>query len=208
MLIRKFITFLLILNSVPSFSQGNNNDTLQGSKLKDAIVEKKLDKPVNIVNKRYTRGLFSNMMNVVALDFITKPPPNVGIPIMDYLQGKIPGLRISPSPFGGYDLKSSRVNTFTDDAGIKLFLDEQQTDADFLAFLYPKDIALVKYFPPGGALISGGASSSGLLIIYTRKDEDLNYYNVKGDPKAKYKKSNMNLIMDSLNNLKIDSVKG
>ena len=68
MLIRKFITFLLILKSVPSFSQGNNNDTLQGSKLKDAIVEKKLDKPVNIVNKRYTRGLFSNMMQfIVAL---------------------------------------------------------------------------------------------------------------------------------------------
>ena len=152
-----------------------NKDTV--TTLKEAKVNKRLPKPEQVVNDRYaTRGVFANMMNVKLLDFINHPPPDLGIPIMDYLMGKIPGLQIIPSA-EGYTLKSTRVNTYTnDDGGVKLFLDEQETSADFLNSLQPKDIALVKYFPPGGALASPGASSAGMLAIYTRKGQDLFYY--------------------------------
>ena len=148
--------------------------------LREATVKKKLPKPEYVVNERYaSRGAFANMMNVKVLDFINHPPANIGIPIMDYLMGKIPGLQITPSA-EGYTLKSTRVNTYTnDDGGIKLFLDEQETSADFLSSLQPKDIALVKYFPPGGAMASAGASSAGMLSIYTRKGQDLVYYKEK-----------------------------
>ena len=149
--------------------------------LQTVTVKKKLPKPELAVNDRYTRGMFSNMMNVKVLDYVNNSPGEVGVPIMDFLQGKIPGLIIRPSA-NGCEIKSSRINTITDDAGIKLYLDEQETSADFLNFLYPKDVALVKYFPPGGALISGGAASSGLLAIYTKKGEDL-IYNVNTVPK-------------------------
>jgi len=165
-----------------------NNATIQNSSpnqngIKDSTVKllatvtvnKKLPKPELQVNERYTRGMFSNMMNVKVLDYINHPPSDAGIPIMDYLQGKIPGLIIRPSA-NGYEIKSTRISTLTDDAGIKLYLDDQETSADFLSYIYPKDVALVKYFPPGGALITGGAASSGLLIIYTRKGDDLLYY--------------------------------
>ena len=77
---------------------------------------------------------------------------------------------------GNYVLSMNRANSMTDDGGVKLYVDEQLSDPDFLYDLYPKDIALVKYFPPGGSLTTGGAASSATLALYTRKGDDIYYY--------------------------------
>jgi hypothetical protein len=173
----------------------NTKDSVSAFTLQEAKVNKKLPSNLAIVNDRYIiRGMFRSMVNVKTLDFIDNPPPDVLIPIMEYLRGKINGLYINKGMNGNYVLSTMRVNSFTDDGGVKLYVDEQMSDPEFLYDLYPRDVALVKYFPPGGSLTTGGSASSATLAIYTRKGEDLNYY----ADKNQMKKSDINKMVDSL----------
>jgi hypothetical protein len=84
------------------------------------------------------------------------------------------------------------MRTLTDDAGVKIYLDEQQVDAEFLSDIFPKDVALVKYFQPGASMSTALAASSGTLAIYTRKGEDMFNFNDKYEMRA------INKIVDSL----------
>lgn len=189
-------SIFLLLGIVNIASAQKTSDSLNSNyTLKEAKVYKKLPSPVSVVNDRYViRGMFRNMVNVRVLDYIDNPPPNVIMPILEYLRGKIPGLYIEKGMNGNYVLSMGRVNSMTDDGGVKLYVDEQLSDPDFLYELYPKDIALVKYFPPGGSLTTGGAASSATLAIYTRKEEDLFYYEINDDKK----KGDIKKMVDSL----------
>jgi hypothetical protein len=186
-----YIGFALLISSIQLNAQ-QVADT--GFTLKEAKVNKKLVSPVTIVNDRYViRGMFRTMVNVKVLDFIDNPPPNVVIPIMEYLRGKIAGLYIEKGMNGNYVLSMNRVNSMTDDGGVKLYVDEQMSDPDFLYDMYPKDVAMVKYFPPGGSLTTGGAASSATLAIYTRKGEDIYYYD-----NNEMKRGDVKKVVDSL----------
>ncbi len=183
--------FILVLNLNCVYGQSTADTAYT---LKEATVKKKLASPVTIVNDRYViRGMFRNMVNVRVLNYIDNPPPNIVMPIMEYLRGKIAGLYIEKGMNGNYVLSMSRVNSMTDDGGVKLYVDEQLSDPDFLYDLYPKDIALVKYFPPGGSLTTGGAASSATLALYTRKGDDIYYYDNNEMKRGDFKK-----VVDSL----------
>ncbi len=67
-----------------------------------------------------------------------------------------------------------------------------EPDADFLSDIFPKDVALVKYFQPGASMSTALAASSGTLAIYTRKGDDMFNYSDKNEMKA------INKIVDSL----------
>ena len=161
--------------------------------LEKVTVKKKLPSPVSIVNDRYaSRGMFKNTVNVKMLDFINNPPAATNLPILEYLRGKLAGVNIERGMNGNYVIRSGRVQTITDDAGVKIYLDEQLIDADFLADIFPKDVALVKYFQPGASMSTALAASSGTLAIYTRKGEDMFNFSDKNEMKA------INKIVDSL----------
>lgn len=161
--------------------------------LEKVTVKKKLPSPVTIVNDRYaSRGMFKNTVNVKMLDLINNPPPATNLPILEYLRGKFAGVIIERGMNGNYVIRSGRVQTITDDAGVKIYLDEQLIDADFLADIFPKDVALVKYFQPGASMSTALAASSGTLAIYTRKGEDMFNFSDKNEMKA------INKIVDSL----------
>lgn len=161
--------------------------------LEKVTVKKKLPSPVSIINDRYaSRGMFKNTVNVKMLDFINNPPAATNLPILEYLRGKFAGVYIERGMNGNYVITSGRVKTFTDDAGVKIYLDEQQIDAEFLSDIFPKDVALVKYFQPGASMSTALAASSGTLAIYTRKGEDMFNFNDKNEMRA------INKIVDSL----------
>ena len=161
--------------------------------LEKVTVKKRLASPVTIVNDRYaSRGMFKNTVNVKMLDFINNPPAATNLPILEYLRGKLAGVFIERGMNGNYVITSGRVKTFTDDAGVKIYLDEQLIDAEFLADIFPKDVALVKYFQPGASMSTALAASSGTLAIYTRKGEDMFNFSDKAEMKA------INKIVDSL----------
>ena len=180
------ISFLFI-NAVDA--QSNPDSTT----LEKVTVKKKLPSPVSIINDRYaSRGMFKNTVNVKMLDFINNPPAATNLPILEYLRGKFAGVYIERGMNGNYVITSGRVKTFTDDAGVKIYLDEQQIDAEFLSDIFPKDVALVKYFQPGASMSTALAASSGTLAIYTRKGEDMFNFNDKNEMRA------INKIVDSL----------
>ena len=161
--------------------------------LEKVTVKKRLASPVTIVNDRYaSRGMFKNTVNVKMLDFINNPPAATNLPILEYLRGKLAGVFIERGMNGNYVITSGRVKTFTDDAGVKIYLDEQLIDAEFLADIFPKDVSLVKYFQPGASMSTALAASSGTLAIYTRKGEDMFNFSDKAEMKA------INKIVDSL----------
>lgn len=188
MRIYKF-SFLIVSLFVLSALHAQTDSTT----LEKVTVKKRLPSPVTIVNDRYaSRGMFKNTVNVKMLDFINNPPAATNLPILEYLRGKLAGVFIERGMNGNYVITSGRVKTFTDDAGVKIYLDEQLIDAEFLADIFPKDVALVKYFQPGASMSTALAASSGTLAIYTRKGEDMFNFSDKAEMKA------INKIVDSL----------
>lgn len=180
---------LLIFISLAHVGRAQRDSTT----LDQVTVKKRLPSPVSIVNERYaSRGMFKNTVNVKMLDFINNPPAATNLPFLEYLKGKLPGVFIERGMDGRYVVSSNRSKSFTDDAGVKIYLDEQLVDADFLTDLLPRDVALVKYFQPGASMITALAASSATLAIYTRKGDDMFNFN---DP---YQMKSVNKIVDSL----------
>jgi hypothetical protein len=187
-LLKRILLFVLILFFSINLYAQNDSTTLQ-----QVTVKKRLPSPVTIVNDRYaSRGMFKNTVNVKMLDFINNPPAATNLPILEYLRGKFAGVFIERGMNGNYVITSGRIRTLTDDAGVKIYLDEQQVDAEFLSDIFPKDVALVKYFQPGASMSTALAASSGTLAIYTRKGEDMFNFNDKYEMRA------INKIVDSL----------
>jgi len=187
-LLKRILLFVLILFFSINLYAQNDSTTLQ-----QVTVKKRLPSPVTIVNDRYaSRGMFKNTVNVKMLDFINNPPAATNLPILEYLRGKFAGVFIERGMNGNYVITSGRMRTLTDDAGVKIYLDEQQVDPEFLSDIFPKDVALVKYFQPGASMSTALAASSGTLAIYTRKGEDMFNFNDKYEMRA------INKIVDSL----------
>ena len=187
-LLKRILLFVLILFFSINLYAQNDSTTLQ-----QVTVKKRLPSPVTIVNDRYaSRGMFKNTVNVKMLDFINNPPAATNLPILEYLRGKFAGVFIERGMNGNYVITSGRMRTLTDDAGVKIYLDEQQVDAEFLSDIFPKDVALVKYFQPGASMSTALAASSGTLAIYKRKGEDMFNFNDKYEMRA------INKIVDSL----------
>ena len=147
-----------------------NNESLT---LKTVLVKNVIKRSLKQINDAYATGMFNNMTMVRVLDFINDPPQNIGnaIPILQYIQGKIPGLMISVSAGGKVFLKSMRRISIENASPIAIYLDEQEA-GDFINLVYPRDVALIKYWPPGTAQIPG-SGGAGVLAIYTKKWSDM-----------------------------------
>lgn len=155
----------------PDLFNGDSNTGI--ATLIPVVVRSALPKPLDRVNKKYTKGVFTSMIFARSLDFINDPPSVTGGNILDYLVGRVNGLLINPAT---YKLESRRGASYSKSdvsaqPPIRLFLNEQETSVNFLTLIRPSDVALVKYFPPGNSPLSG-MGMAGILAIYTRKYDD------------------------------------
>ena len=141
--------------------------------LKTVLVKNTIKRSTKQINEEYATGMFKNMSVARTLDLINEPPNNTGIgfPILQYIQGKMAGLMVTVGAGGRVSLTSMRRNSISDASPILIYLDEQEA-SDFINFVYPRDVALVKYWPPGTAQIPG-SGGAGVLAIYTKKFNDL-----------------------------------
>jgi hypothetical protein len=133
--------------------------------------------PTQKLDETYASGLFSggdaivfNMMEDVA---------SAGYQdIFTYLQGRVPGLLITPNANGAQlSWRGGKPS---------LYLNEMQIDASQLQNTPVSDVAMVKVFRPGGAnAIMGG--SGGAIAVYTKKGGESTSNNIdfKGLEKAK-----------------------
>lgn len=145
-------------------------DSISSTGLRAVTVQARKASPTQQVNDRYTRGIFSNTIGARMLDMINDPPIGGGSNIMEYLQGKILGLVISISG-DQYSIQSNRQLSLNYMPPTKLFLDEMETTIDFLKTVRAKDVALVKYYPPGMGSFPG-VGIAPVLAIYMRKPTD------------------------------------
>ena len=170
------IVVLLLSFKYSGFSQtkdSSGNITI----LKSVQVAGKRKKPITILNERYTNGLFSSMARARTYDLINNPPPIAnGITILEYCKTLVFNINVFKT-LDGYQVTSTRHSGSISSAGVSpviLYLDEQEVESSTFNFIHPDDVALIKYFPPGQSQISFN-NGSGILAIYTKKGEDLNY---------------------------------
>ena len=117
------------------------------------------------LEERYASGLFAGGINSRFLDLSEET--SGGMNIFDYIQGRIAGVNVRRNDMGEY------IITYRDGGlgsnRLTLFLDEMQTDANFIESIPVNQIAYVKLM---GSFV-GAPGSSGALAIYTKKGADL-----------------------------------
>ena len=201
--------FIIIFSGVMLFPQlgFTQSDTIENPReLKSVKVSTKRKKPIEIINERYATGLFSNMTTSRTYDLINNPPNYNGGTILDYLQNILNNVSIRRT-LEGYELSTTRgVGSLQnykkgiqnggnrEQSSIMLYLDEQQVESSVFFGIHPYEVSLVKYFPPGQSQIPFN-QGMGVLLIYTKKGDDLNSSN-----KLNLKKGSLENMYKSLNN--------
>ncbi|MCY7311092.1 MAG: hypothetical protein LH619_09955 [Chitinophagaceae bacterium] len=140
---------------------------LEGKTLENVIVRAKTKSPLEILDQKYSSGLFSGG-DGYQFDLVNDQLSFASRNVFEYLQSKVAGLQVNTS---------TNPPTMTWRGGSpQLFLDEVPMDADFVTSISVSQIAYIKVFRPpffGGS----GNSSNGAISIYTRRGDD-----VKADP--------------------------
>ena len=146
-------------------------DSISSTGLKEVVVKSRVIPPKQQVNDRYTHGTFSGMGMAKTLDLINEPTTDGGN-VLDFLQGQIAGLMITIGAGGNYSISSNRQISLTLMPPPRLFLDETPTTIDFLVGIRAKDVALIKYYPPGNGGALPGVGIGAALVVYTKKYTD------------------------------------
>jgi hypothetical protein len=135
---------------------------LEGKTLENVTVKAKTKSPVQILDEKYTSGLFASG-DSYQFDLVNDKTSFSSRNIFEYLQAKVAGLQVNAS---------SNPPTMTWRGGSpQLFLDEVPMDADFVSSIAVSQIAYIKVFRPpffGGS----GNSANGAISIYTRRGGD------------------------------------
>ena len=129
--------------------------------LETVTIQAKAKKQVDILDDKYTSGLFSGG-DAYQFDLLNDPTAVGAISIFNYLQGKVAGLQIT---MGSPPTLQWRGGT------PQMYLDETPADADMISTLPISDVAYVKVLRPpffGGT----GGGGSGAIAIYTKRGND------------------------------------
>lgn len=144
------------------------SDSVSSTGLANVTVKARKISPKQQVNDTYAKGMFRDMNRGRMLDLINDPPFGAGN-ILDYLaSGQIPGLLVTYLGPNNYSISSNRMLSFSYMPPTKLFLNESDVTVDFLASIQLRDVAMVKFYPPGTAQLPG-VGIAPVLAIYTKR---------------------------------------
>ena len=146
--------------------------------LEDVIVKTKAKREVDVLDEKYTSGLFSGG-DSRQFDVMSDPFAAAAQDVFSYLQGRVAGLQIVNN---GADVTLSWRGSRPE-----LYLDEIAVQEDQLKVVSMNDVAYVKVFPPPFFGPSSGGAG-GAISVYTRKGGDekltpgvgLNYQSLAG----------------------------
>lgn len=150
--------------------------------LKNVTVYTKSKSAIEILDEKYTSGLFSNR-NDYSFDMINDERAKASINIFYYLQNLIPGLSMSipiMGSNGAEDANSDNVPGLSwRDGSPEIFINEIPADALSAMNLSMTDVAYIKVFKPP-FMGSSGSGASGAIAIYTIKPTDKSTDKIKG----------------------------
>ncbi len=157
----------LILKNIKNSSDETKVAVMRAKKekeqvLQEVIVKGRVKSNEQKMDEKYASGMFSGG-DSRNFDVMNDPFAAGSQNIFQYLQGKVAGLQINTS--GGTPSLTWRGSTPV------FYMDEVQTDINFVQNLSMSDVAYVKVFNPGstGVISSTGG---GAIAIYTKKGGD------------------------------------
>ena len=128
--------------------------------LEEVIVKAKTKSPAEILNDKYTSGLFAG--DGQSFDLVNDRFAMTG-DIFTYLTGRVAGLQVSG--------QGSNASLNWRGGAPALYLDEMQSDASMLSGISLSDIAYVKVFKP--PFLGGFGGGNGAIAIYTKRGDDI-----------------------------------
>lgn len=127
--------------------------------LEAVVVKGKQKTAAEKLDEQYATGLFSGgFARVFALE--DDPFAQNAISILDYLRAKVPGLQVSTGAGGSSATRRG--------SNVAFFLNEMQSDADFIQSTSMADVAMIKVFDPPFIGATGGGPG-GAIAVYTKK---------------------------------------
>jgi hypothetical protein len=147
--------------------------------LKEVTVTTKIKTKLELLNEKYTTGMFrgNQARRSYAFDLTNPDRPIVEIGILQYLQNRVPGLAVNCNSMLSCGVRWTRPPQATPE----FYVNEMPANMDMVLSLAVHDIALVKAFPPPFFYSSEGMRT-GAIAIYTKKMEDYKQPEVKGLP--------------------------
>jgi hypothetical protein len=142
-----FLTIFILLLTTAAFAQAKYQPTPVISKAQE-------------LNERYTTGLFSTPEGTY-FDFMDESlasTANGYINILDWLQGRVAGLRV-------YNYRNIRVPVIRNSVAA-IFIDEMRIDPSFLVMLPVTDIAMIKVIK--SPFLGTWGAPGGAIAIYTK----------------------------------------
>jgi len=133
--------------------------------LDKVIVQSKTSKtPVEIVNEKYTTGVFRSM-GKVNLDNINDPPNDRAMNGVDFVKNRIQQLDME----AGHFVNRKNFSLMTGQKWlVDVFINEAPANISQLRVLRADEIALVKFYEAGFVGV-GSNSPGGALAVYTKK---------------------------------------
>lgn len=150
--------------------------------LKEVVVQTKAKSAVDVLDEKYTTGLFS-AKDSYAFDVANDSHATGSINVFQYLQNLIPGMTMSLPILGANGAEDANSNNVPGlnwrDGTPDIFLNEMLSDAEQTMGIQMSDIAYIKVFRPP-FMGSSGSGPSGAIAIYTKKPSDLKNESLKG----------------------------
>jgi len=150
--------------------------------LKEVVVQSKAKSVVDVLDEKYTTGLFS-AKDSYAFDVAGDSHATGSINVFQYLQNLIPGMTMSLPILGANGAEDANSNNVPGlnwrDGTPDIFLNEMLSDAEQTMGIQMSDIAYIKVFRPP-FMGSSGSGPSGAIAIYTKKPSDLKNESLKG----------------------------
>lgn len=142
--------------------------------LKEVVVYSKVKSPIEILDEKYTTGLFS-AKNDYAFDLVNDSRATGATNVFYYLQNMIPGMSMSIPILGANGAEDANSNNVPGinwrDGTPDIFLNEMPSDAGAVMGIQMSDVAYIKVFRPP-FMASAGSGASGAIAIYTKKSGD------------------------------------
>ena len=133
----------------------------KGKVLETVTIKAKTKTPVQILDEKYTSGLFSGGDNY-QFDVLHDNRALGSLNIFNYLQGQVAGLQINTT---------SAPPTLQWRGGApEIFLDEMPADAGMISSIPVSDVAYIKVMRP--PFMGGSNGGNGAIAIYTRRGDD------------------------------------
>ncbi len=150
--------------------------------LKEVIVRGRTKTPAEILDDKYTSGLFSTK-NAYSFDVAGDQRSHGAIDIFHYLQGMVPGMSMSipiMGANGAADANSDNVPGISwRDGTPDFFLNEMPSDGLTIMGIQMSDIAYIKVIRPP-FMMSSGSGASGAIAVYTKTPMDKYVNNIRG----------------------------